>query len=84
MVGSAVTVVLWTALTVLLAAYLGLSNRFGEIHGPWAGLIGVLLWALLNAFALYLGLAVAAQLETIGAGGDASDIRGADAGRGAA
>jgi hypothetical protein len=40
--------------------------------------------ALLTAFALYLSLAVGAQLETIGAGGDASDIRGADAGRGAA
>ena len=66
-IGSAVTIVLWTLLTGLLAAYLGVSSQFGEVYGPLAGFIGVLLWALLTALALYLGIAVAAQLETTGA-----------------
>ncbi len=69
-IGSALTIVLWTALTGLLAAHLGVSGRFGEVYGPLAGVIGVLLWTFLTALALYSGIAVAAQLETLGAGPD--------------
>lgn len=66
--GSTLSVVLWFAFTGLLAAYLELSQGFGETYGPLAGLIGLLLWAFLSALALFLGLAVAAQLEAVRAG----------------
>jgi YihY family inner membrane protein len=66
--GAALAVVLWFALTAVLAAYLTLSKDFGDTYGPLAGLIGLLLWTLLSALALFLGLAVAAQLEAVRAG----------------
>jgi YihY family inner membrane protein len=66
--GAALAVVLWFAFTALLAAYLTLSKDFGDTYGPLAGLIGLLLWTLLSALALFLGLAVAAQLEALRAG----------------
>jgi YihY family inner membrane protein len=66
--GSTLSVLLWFAFTGLLAAYLDLSQEFGETYGPLAGLIGLLLWAFLSALALFLGLAVAAQLEAVRAG----------------
>ena len=66
--GSTLSVLLWFAFTGLLSAYLQLSQGFGETYGPLAGLIGLLLWAFLTALALFLGLAVAAQLEAVRAG----------------
>jgi YihY family inner membrane protein len=66
--GAGLAVVLWFAFTALLAAYLTLSKDFGDTYGPLAGLIGLLLWTLLSALALFLGLAVAAQLEAVRAG----------------
>ena len=66
--GSSIAVVLWFALTGLLAAYIGLSQDFGETYGPLAGVIGLLLWTFGSAMALFLGLAVAAQLEAVRAG----------------
>ena len=66
--GSTLSVLLWFVFTGLLSAYLQLSQGFGETYGPLAGLIGLLLWAFLTALALFLGLAVAAQLEAVRAG----------------
>jgi YihY family inner membrane protein len=66
--GSTLSVLLWFAFTGLLTAYLELSQGFGETYGPLAGIIGLLLWAFLTALALFLGLAVAAQLEAVRAG----------------
>jgi YihY family inner membrane protein len=66
--GSTLSVLLWFVFTGLLALYLGVSKQFGETYGPLAGLIGLLLWAFLTALALFLGLAVAAQLEAVRAG----------------
>jgi YihY family inner membrane protein len=66
--GSSITVFLWFAFTGLLAAYIALSHDFGETYGPLAGVIGLLLWTFGNALALFLGLAVAAQLEAVRAG----------------
>jgi len=66
--GSTLSVLLWFGFTGLLAVYLGVSRQFGETYGPLAGLIGMLLWAFLTALALFLGLAVAAQLEAVRAG----------------
>ena len=59
---------LWFAFTGLLALYIGASQSFGETYGPLAGFIGLLLWAFVSALALFLGLAVAAQLEAERAG----------------
>ena len=53
------------AFTGLLAAYIGVSQDFGETYGPLAGLIGLLLWTFGTALALFLGLSVAAQLEAV-------------------
>jgi len=66
--GSGLSVLMWFAFTGILAGYLELSKDFGETYGPLAGFIGLMLWALLTAFALFAGIAVAAQLEAIRAG----------------
>jgi YihY family inner membrane protein len=66
--GSAVSVILWFVFTGALSLYLTASSGFGQTYGPLAGMIGVLLWAFLTSVALYLGLALAAQLEAVRAG----------------
>jgi YihY family inner membrane protein len=67
-VGAGVAVVLWVALTALLALYLSTSKNFGQTYGPIAGILGLLFWALLSSFALFLGVSFAAQLEAVRAG----------------
>jgi YihY family inner membrane protein len=66
--GSAVSTILWFAFTGVLALYLTASKSFGQTYGPLAGVIGILLWALLTSLAIFLGLAFAAQLEAVRAG----------------
>ena len=44
------------------------STSFGDTYGPLAGIVALLLWALLAAIGLFLGAAVAAQLEAVRAG----------------
>ena len=66
--GSTLAVLLWFAFTGLLALYVGESREFGETYGPLAGFIGLMLWSFVSALALFLGLAVAAQLEAERAG----------------
>jgi YihY family inner membrane protein len=66
--GSGLSVLMWFAFTGILAGYLELSKEFGETYGPLAGFIGLMLWALLTALALFAGIAVAAQLEAVRAG----------------
>ena len=61
--GAAVTLVLSTLTTGLLAAYAGLSPSFGDVYGPLAGVVALLLWTLLSSIALFAGAAVCAQLE---------------------
>ena len=67
-VGAVPAVALSTLLTAGLALYIDLSRQFGDTYGPFAGMIGCLLWAQLSAVALLLGLAFAAQLEAVRAG----------------
>lgn len=66
--GSGISIALWFAFTGLLALYVSEVQEFGETYGPLAGVIGILVWALLTAIALFGGLAVAAQLEAVRAG----------------
>jgi YihY family inner membrane protein len=67
-VGAGVSALLWLAFMGLLVLYVGATSSFGATYGPIAGTIGVLLWALLTAIALFAGLAFAAQLEAVRAG----------------
>ena len=66
--GSSLSVLLWFSFTGLLALYVSESKQFGETYGPLAGFIGLMLWSFVSALALFLGLAVAAQLEAERAG----------------
>lgn len=61
--GGLVAVVLWTGLTALLAGFLHLAADVGSVYGPLTGVMALLLWAQLTAAAIFLGLAVSAQLE---------------------
>lgn len=65
----------WVALTLLLAGFLHLSTDFGAVYGPLTGVIALLLWAQLASAAVFLGLAVSAELELAVAhtGGTAQD-----------
>ena len=64
-VGSGIAVVLWAAVTAGLGYFFRLSRSFGQTYGPLAGVVALLLWALLSAIALFLGAAFAAQLESV-------------------
>jgi YihY family inner membrane protein len=66
--GTVVAAVLWLVFTGLLALYFVLDKQLGQTYGPLLGIIGLLLWAYLTSIALYLGLAFAAQLESVRAG----------------
>jgi YihY family inner membrane protein len=66
--GAATSALLWLCFMALLVVYVEATGNFGATYGPIAGTIGVLLWTLLSAVALFLGLAFAAQLEAVRAG----------------
>jgi YihY family inner membrane protein len=66
--GSAVSVLLWFVITLLMGLVLHGSKSFGDTYGPLAGLVALQLWALLSAMAVLYGGAVAAQLEAVRAG----------------
>jgi YihY family inner membrane protein len=73
-VGSGLSALLWLAFTGILALLVGASENFGVTYGPLAGTIAVLLWTLLSAVAVLLGLAFAAQLEAVRAGVTATRV----------
>jgi YihY family inner membrane protein len=66
--GAAVGVVGWVATTGLLAVFFSASSSFGDTYGPLAGVVGLMLWALLSSVAVIYGAALAAQLEAVRAG----------------
>ena len=63
--GAMVTVTLWALSTIALGLFFSWSTSFGDTYGPLAGLLALLLWAMLSAIVILLGAAVAAQLEAI-------------------
>jgi YihY family inner membrane protein len=63
-----VATVLWWTVTAGLGVFFTLSSSFGETYGPLAGIIALMLWALLSAVAVLFGGAIAAQLEAVRAG----------------
>lgn len=66
--GSGLAVLLSALATLALALYVSLSGSFGSVYGPLAGIVALLLWSLLSSMALFLGVAVCAQLEALRAG----------------
>lgn len=67
--GAGIALVLWAALSGLLAWYVRGSATFGATYGPLTAVMALLVWAYLSAVALFLGLAAAAQLEAARVGG---------------
>jgi YihY family inner membrane protein len=66
--GSVVAVVLWALSTLALAWFFQWSSTFGQTYGPLAGIVALMIWALLSSMAMLFGAAVAAQLEAVRAG----------------
>lgn len=61
--GSSTALLLWLALTGLLAGYVEVSGAFGTVYGPLTGITALLLWAQLTSIALFFAFSVTAQLE---------------------
>jgi YihY family inner membrane protein len=66
--GSTVSVVLWSLATLGLGVFFQANTTFSTTYGPLAGMIALLLWALLSSVAILFGAAIAAQLEAVRAG----------------
>jgi len=66
--GASISVLLWTLVTIGLGLFFRVSTSFGDTYGPLAGIVALLLWALLSSVAVLFGAAVAAQLEAVRAG----------------
>jgi YihY family inner membrane protein len=62
-VGGLVTVAVWVVASVAMSAFLRNSAQFGETYGPLAGIVALLFWSFFSGIAVFLGVAVAAQLE---------------------
>jgi uncharacterized BrkB/YihY/UPF0761 family membrane protein len=63
--GAGVCLVLWSVITFGLGWFFRHSAGFGETYGALAGIIALLLWALLSSIGLFFGASVAAQLEAV-------------------
>jgi YihY family inner membrane protein len=63
--GAAIAVALWGIVTLSMGVFFAHSSSFGETYGPLAGMVALLLWALLSSVAVFLGAAIAAQLEAV-------------------
>jgi YihY family inner membrane protein len=62
-VGGALSVLAWFAVSMAMSLFLESSGSFGDTYGPLAGLVALLLWSFFSGISLFAGLAVAAQLE---------------------
>lgn len=69
--GATVSVGLWALATIMLSLFFRTSTSFGQTYGPLAGIVALLLWALLSSIALLYGGALGAQLEAVRAGAPA-------------
>jgi YihY family inner membrane protein len=69
--GATISVALWSVLTLGLGLFFQASTTFSTTYGPLAGMMALLLWALLSSIAILFGAAVAVQLEAVRAGAPA-------------
>ena len=77
-VGAAVTVLAWLAGSGLLGLYVAAAGNFGDTYGPLTAVMALLLWANVTGTALLAGVALAAQLEAVRAGGSDPLLRDSD------
>ncbi|MGZ6557810.1 MAG: YihY/virulence factor BrkB family protein [Actinomycetota bacterium] len=63
--GAIVSVVLLAIVTLGLDAMFQISSTFGKTYGPLAGIVALMLWALLASVSLLFGGAIGAQLEAV-------------------
>jgi len=66
--GAGISVVLTVLASGGLALYVRVSGSFGDVYGPLAGVMALLVWCYLASIALLFGTAVAAQMEALRAG----------------
>ena len=66
--GAIVSVALLAIVTVALDGMFRLSSTFGTTYGPLAGIVALMIWALLASVALLFGAAIGAQLEAVRGG----------------
>ena len=76
--GGLIAIVLWTAVTLLLALYASRTGAFRSTYGPLTSVFALLLWANLTAVALLFGVAFCAQIEAVRAGASAPTIAEGD------
>jgi YihY family inner membrane protein len=63
--GAIISVVLLASVTLALDAMFQISSTFGKTYGALAGIVALMLWALLASFSLLFGGALVAQLEAV-------------------
>jgi YihY family inner membrane protein len=63
--GAIISVVLLAIVTLGLDAMFQISSTFGKTYGTLAGIVALMLWALLASFSLLFGGALVAQLEAV-------------------
>ena len=63
--GTVVAVVMWVAFTGLLSLYFSLSSDSSP-YGPLLSIVALMLWSMLGALALAIGMATAAELSRAG------------------
>jgi uncharacterized BrkB/YihY/UPF0761 family membrane protein len=66
--GAIVSVILLAIVTIALDAMFQISSTFGKTYGPLAGIVALMLWALLASISLLFGGAIGAQLEAVRGG----------------
>jgi uncharacterized BrkB/YihY/UPF0761 family membrane protein len=72
--GGLLALVLWVGLTALLGGFLSVASEIGSIYGPLTGVMALLVWAQLTAAAIFLALAVSAEVEAAYVGRLEADV----------
>jgi len=70
--GGVIGVAGWTIVTVAFSVVFRASSSFGEVYGPLAGVVALQIWTFFSAVAIFFGAAIAAQLEAVRSGIQAS------------
>ena len=63
-----VSVLLLVIVTLALDVMFRMSSTFGKTYGALAGIVALMLWALLASISLLFGGAIGAQLEAVRGG----------------
>lgn len=70
--GGVIGVAGWAIVTVAFSVVFRASSSFGEVYGPLAGVVALQIWTFFSAVAIFFGAAIAAQLEAVRSGTQAS------------